>query len=178
MSKLILKDSGEPFASENAAKAKRTRMGEEGLGTNIVEIEGGYALERKPENRRGKRIPIGTRQRLSIDKRDKDPNREYRIVNNDEGRIEMFEEAGWRIERKKIPIGDQRIEDGTQMGSAVTKPVGQKKIGVLMSIEKKLYKEDQDAKSDKIKESMRAIARETEKPGQYGNIKIERQISR
>jgi hypothetical protein len=173
MSKLILKNDGTPFATETAALSQRTKMGEEGQNTNVIQIEGGFALERKPEERRGKRVPIGTRQRLTVDKGKKDPGYEYRVVNDDEGRVEMFEKAGWEIDRSKVKIGDHQIGEATQMGSATVKSVGMGKKGILMRIKKEWYKADQDAKSEKIKESMRAIQREPEKPGNYGKIKIE-----
>ena len=136
--KIIFKEDGTPFKSEVAAKSARTKMGEEGQDTNVIQVDGGFALERKSEERRGKRVPIGTRQRLAIDKRKLDPAYEYRVVNNDDGRIEMFEEGGWEIDRSKVKVGDQHIGEGTQMGSATTKPVGQGKVGILMRIKKEL----------------------------------------
>lgn len=173
MSTLILKDDGTPFKSAVAAKSRRTKMGEDGQSTNVVEIEGGYALETKTKERRGKRIPVGTRQKLMIEKKELESGYEHRFVNNKPGRIEQFEEGGWEIVRGKKKIGDPSIGEGTQMGSATTKDVGQGTTAVLMRIKKEWYKEDQDAKSSAIKESMKTITREAEKPGNYGKIKIE-----
>ena len=172
MSTLILTKDGTPFKSVVAAKSARTKMGEDGQSTNVIEIEGGFALETKTKERRGKRVPVGTRQKLMVDKRELDLGYEHRFVNNKPGRIEMFEEGGWEIVKGKKKIGDPGIGEGTQMGSAVTKDVGQGTTGVLMRIKKEWYKEDQDAKSDKIKESMKTITKEAEKPGNYGKIEI------
>ena len=176
MTELIMREGGEPFKTIDAAKAKRTRMGEDGQDTNIVEIDEGYAIEIK-EDKRPKRIPIGRRDRLVVDPRDKDPNYVYRMVNDEEGRIRMFEDAGYEIVRKKINMGENRIEDASQMGSAATKPVGRNQTGVLMRIKKEWYEEDQKAKTAKIRESMKEIQKEPEKPGQYGKIEVTRKKS-
>ena len=66
MSDLIFKDDGTPFATYNSAKAKRTRMGVEGLDTNIVEVDNGFALQKKPYNPPRKRIPLGQRNVLTV----------------------------------------------------------------------------------------------------------------
>ena len=171
MSDRIMKESGEPFASIEAAKSKRTRMGEEGQDTNIIEVEGGYALEKKGPIR-PKRIPVGRRNRLTMDKKDKDPNYVYRIVNDDPGRVDMFKDAWWEVVTDKVQIGEDRIEDASQMGSVATKTVGRDQTGVVMRIKRELYEKDQRAKSEKIEESMKEIQREPNKPGQYGKIKI------
>lgn len=179
MSELILKDDGTPFATEVAAKATRTRMGENGQDTNIIEVEGGFALERKPETRRKKRVPIGQRQRIYIDPKLKKPGYKHRVVNDAEGRLDMFEEAGYEFVRDpKIQIGDDRIENPSQMGSAVKtlvgkKPNGEPMFGYLMRIKKEWYDEDQQVKHEKIEDSMEAIKNQPKKEGQYGSIKIQ-----
>jgi len=173
MSELIKKASGEPFGTLESAKAARTRMGEDGLDTNIVEVEGGYALETNRTQKRPKRVPVGVRNRLTVNKKDMEPGYTYRFVTDTEDRIRMCEDAGYEIVRDKVEVGDgNRIEDAKPIGSAVTKPVGRDQVGYLMRIKNEFYKEDQEAKINKIKENMKAIKEEPNKPGHYGKIKI------
>jgi hypothetical protein len=173
MSELIKKGNGEPFGTLESAKAARTRMGDEGLNTNVIEVEGGFALAKKPEKKRPKRVPIGRRGRLTVDKKNTDPAYKYRWVNQTDDRLTMYEEAGWEYVKEKVKVGDgKRPEEAKQIGSAVKKPVGRDVVAYLMRIKKEWYQEDQDAKSEKIKETMKELKRQPEKPGQYGKIKI------
>lgn len=171
MSELIYKDDGEPFATVEAAKAKRTRMGKEGLDSNVVVVENGYAIEQRFV-KKGKRIPIGTRNVLSVDPRDKDPNFNYRIVNDDPGRIRMFKEAGWEIVKEKIQIGDDQAGTGKELGKIAAKQVGSGKRAYLMRVPKEFYEEDQVAKEAKIQKTESAMKQEPNKKGQYGDVKI------
>jgi len=54
----------------------------------------------------------------------------------------------------------------------VTKTVGKEKTGYLMRIKKEFYKEDQEVKASKIRQSESDLKMEEQKPGRYGDIKI------
>ena len=174
MNEIITKDDGSPFATQEAAKSKRTRMGAEGLDTNIVTVDGGFVLEKKPYEKPKKRIPLGRRGVLTIDAKDKDPNYSYRIVNDKGGRIRMFRDAGWEIVEKRggMQIGDPQAGVSSQVGAVVTKSVGNNETGILMRIKKEFYKEDQQVKADKINEAEEGLKLEQTKKGRYGKIKI------
>jgi hypothetical protein len=177
MSDLIYKDDGSPFATFNSAKAKRTRMGLEGLDTNIVEVDGGWALEKKPYKAPKKRIPLGQRNPLGMQAIKKDPNYVYRVVNDEPGRINMFRDAGWEVvqSESEIRMGDPNVGGDTgAVGTPVTKVVGRRdgKLAYLMRIPKEFYQEDQEAKSSKIRERESDLKMEKDKTGRYGDIKI------
>jgi hypothetical protein len=171
---LIFKDDGTPFATQEAAKAKRTHMGKEGLDTNIVTVDGGFALENKPYDKPKVRIPVGTRSVLSVRKEDKDPAYVYRFVNDDGDRIRSFRDAGWEAVEKRsgMQIGDPDVSAGNQLGSLVTKTVGKEKTGYLMRIKKEFYKEDQEVKAEKIRQSESDLKMEEKKQGRYGSVSI------
>jgi len=169
----ILRDDETPFATPEAAKSKRTKMGNDGLSFKVVSVEGGFALQRK--SRSTKRIPIHSRNRLTVDPKDKDQNFEYRIVNDEPGRIQMFLDAGYEIVKNNVPIGDPQVGEGEQVGKIASKHVGSGRKGYLMRIPKEFYEEDQQLKADKIKDQESHIKRGPNKnEGQYGEVKIGR----
>lgn len=181
MSELITKDDGTPFATVEAAKSKRTRMGKEGMDTNVVKVDGGYVLEKMPYEKPKKRIPIGQRNVLTFRKEDLDSNKVYRVVNDEPGRIRMFRDAGWNVtvRRDGLEIGDPDVGAGSQLGSLVTKTVGKEQIGYLMEIPKEYYEEDQEAKAKNIRQHESALKMEKKEPdtkGQYGSVKIGKRV--
>ena len=175
MSELILKGDGSPFATREAAKSKRTRMGSDGLDTNIVAVDGGFALEKIPYKKPKKRIPLGQRSVLTVPKEDKDPNYEYRFVNDRDGRIRMFRDAGWEVvkRRERLEVGDPQVGVGNQPGSIVSKSVGKGTVSYLMRIPKEFYREDQETKAEKINETEAGLKMEDKKEGRYGKVKID-----
>ena len=173
MSELITKDDGSPFATQESAKSKRTRMGKDGLDTNIVAVDGGFALEKTRYEKPRKRIPLGKRNVLSYPKEDQDPNFKYRIVNDEPGRIKMFRDAGWEVvEKQGAALGDPQVGvPSEQVGSVMTKAVGGGKVGYLMRIKKEFYEEDQETKAANIRELEDGL--KMQKQGQYGDVNIE-----
>lgn len=122
---------------------------------------------------RVRRSPInGSRSILGV--QGKDPNFEYRIVNDVGDRVAQMTERGYEVVcDKTIKVGDRRIANPTQEGSAVTVSVGQGVQGVVMRIRKDWYEEDQEAKAAFVNEQESAINRD--KVGaDYGTVKIER----
>ena len=174
MNEIITKDDGSPFATMESAKSKRTRMGAEGLDTNVVTVDGGFVLEKKPYEKPKERIPLGRSGVLTIDSKDKDPNYSYRIVTDKGGRIRMFRDAGWEVVEKRggMQVGDPQVGVSNQLGAVVTKSVGGSDVGYLMRIKKEFYNEDQKAKANKIDETEEGLKMETKKQGQYGKVKI------
>ena len=174
MNEIITKDDGSPFATIESAKARRTRMGAEGLDTNITKVDGGYVLERKPYEPPKKRVPLGTRNILTIDEAEKDPAYQYRLVSDKGDRIRRFRDAGWEVvsRREGMKVGDDQVGVGSSVGSLVTKSVGGNTTGYLMRIKKEFYQEDQEAKAARIRQGESDLKLEKEKKGRYGDIKI------
>jgi len=114
------------------------------------------------------RTPIGTRNILTV--KGKDPNYEYRIVNDVEDRITQFQEAGYEVvQSESVDVGDKRAASGTSIGSAKTLSVGQGTKAYLMRIKKEWFDEDQKEKQTKVSEIERAT-QDKALSGTYGTI--------
>lgn len=133
------------------------------------------AETQKAPSGRVKRQPVGQRSRLSVT--GKDPNYEYRFVNDIGDRIQMFQEAGYELVSKdQHRIGDNRLDvagpDGSNAVVSVgVKPNGDAQRAYLMRIKKEWYDEDQQKKLENVK----AFQESLKKPnieGAYGEIKI------
>lgn len=123
--------------------------------------------------RRPKRVPIGQRDVLTV--KGRDPKFEYRWVNDANGRVDMFEEAGYTAVRDPTEVGDPKAGDASQLGSTVRKPVGGGISAVLMKIPKNFYREDQAAKETRIAEKEQSLLNEATGDGYYGKgVKITR----
>lgn len=121
------------------------------------------------------RIPIsGNRDILTV--KGKDNGFVYRWVNDKDGRIETFKAAGYEtVDSPDIEIGVEGVKTGSNLGSTVSKSVGQGTTAYLMRIEKEYYKEDKLAKAkavDAKEASLNEHARELS--GRYGSIDIKR----
>ena len=99
---------------------------------------------------RPKRTPLSSRNRLSI--KNKEAGYTYRIVNDEDDRIERFQEAGWETcaEEKVGAVGDRRVDNTSSLGSTSHFSVGKGTKAVLMRIPDDWYKEDQEAKQREI----------------------------
>jgi len=109
--------------------------------------------------RQQKRVPMHQRQPLSVSGRD--PNFEYRVVNDIPGRVDRFKLAGW-VPDDKTDVGDNIAGRASSMGSTTSAPVGKGTNGIVMKIPKELYNEDQMAKQRKVDESEEAMLSSTE----------------
>lgn len=129
------------------------------------------AIAKAPEGRK-RRTPLGRKQLLNAV--GKDPAFEYRFVNDDEGKIARFKEAGWELELKEsVSVGDKRVENASATGSAVEISVGQGKKAFLMKIPKEWYLEDQAEKQRQVDESEASTKRQA-LDGNYGKLEISR----
>jgi len=121
--------------------------------------------ERKPLFQRGPQSIAG----------DKDPNFEYRFVNDTGARIPNFQKAGYEfVQDEDLCVGDSRVFDPSDMGSAkcVTSDDGTKSF--LMRIKKEWYKEDQVAKQKQIDETEKSMKSDATRGSDYGSIKVSR----
>jgi hypothetical protein len=109
--------------------------------------------------RQQKRVPMHQRQPLSVSGRD--PNFEYRVVNDIPGRVDRFKLAGW-VPDDKTDVGDNIAGRASSMGSTTSAPVGKGTNGIVMKIPKDLYVDDQVAKQRKVDEAEEAMLSSTE----------------
>lgn len=119
---------------------------------------------------RKQRTPVsGARNILTVAQ--KDPNYEYRWVLDSPGRLDVFRDAGYEVVTDNPEVGDETVDRGSQLGSAVTMVRGTSTL-VLMRIPKEWYDEDQLAKQeelDALEATMRAPT-----AGDYGKVDINR----
>jgi hypothetical protein len=103
-----------------------------------------------------------------------------RVVNDDKDRIKRFEAAGYEVVRGPVEnASDGQVGRASQIGDAVTRPVGQGMQGVLMEIPKEWYDEDQadkqseiDAMEDSMRRRFRKSTNPNEEDGVYGKVDI------
>ena len=122
------------------------------------------------------RIPVGAaRDILTV--QGQDPNYVYRWVLDDPkrpGRLQRFLDGGYEVVTDTNEIGQNTVDRGKKLGSAITRPDGGSTL-VLMRILKEWYDEDQEAKAERIaatEKSMLAEAMEDE--GRYGTVTVKR----
>lgn len=113
---------------------------------------------RQIEARSNQRTPIGQRNVLTAPKRDGFVRRYVNI--DDNGRIDMFKEAGWKIVDESTCMGDANAGTASQLGTVASKPVGGGRKAVLMEIRDDWYKEDQAAKDARLKENERGLLKD------------------
>lgn len=124
----------------------------------------------KQAKNRPDRIPVGDRSRDILTVRNKNPDKEYRWVNDVDGRVQRFVEGGWEpVTDDSVTIGERTVDTSKAPGSVKEKSVGGGKKGVLMAIDKDLYDEDQRNKVKRIEEMETAMKQEVLKD-RYGKL--------
>lgn len=120
---------------------------------------------------RVKRTSInGKRNVLTV--QGKDPNFEYRIVNDVGDRVAAMQENGYEIvSDNTVKVGERRVANPTQDGSPVMASVGGGIKAYVMRIKKEWYAEDQEAKQRHVSETESAMKRDA-KEGMYGKLEI------
>ena len=117
------------------------------------------------------RTPVsGYRSVLSLS--NQDPAYHYRWVNDLEGRIEIFRNGGYEhvITKDGGEVGTKRVGTATNIGTNVSKPVGQGVTAYLMRIKKEWYEQDQLDKLKLIKEQERELFSQKIGAHGYGSI--------
>ena len=177
--RLILRTNGEPFRTQKAAEIRQGQLSKR--PTKVVKISGGFALEviDKAEARKmaKKRIPIGTRQRLTAPAR---KGYVRRFFNDDGDRIKRAADAGWTpvtTETLNIDnpggVGDPRINKPKPMGAPVTEVVDREgKIAYLMEIPEEWFNEDMIEKRKVIDRFEDEIRAKPHQQGHYGKVEI------
>lgn len=125
-------------------------------------------------NRPAKRVPVGLRPRIAVV--GKDPNYEYRIVNDTPGNVALMKQFGWQVcTNDEVDTGNFRAEEASELGSLaymiVDRGTGMK--GYVMKISQDEYKEIQEAFEQESR-SLEDTLRPNYNDGEYGKISIDR----
>ena len=96
---------------------------------------------------RPRRTPIGRRNRLSVENRD--PDYQYRIVNDVDGRVQDLLDQDYEIVLD-AKVGDKRVDEISSLGSAKQISVGNGIKAVVMKKRKDWFQDDQDLKQKEI----------------------------
>jgi hypothetical protein len=119
-------------------------------------------VARKPLTQRGPQAIAG----------EKNPEFEYRFVNDTGSRIQNFKAAGYEfVTGDDLIVGDNRVSDATDLGSAKRVISNDGTTSYLMRIKKDWYEEDQASKAAAIKEQEAAMKQEAS-TGMYGKLNI------
>jgi hypothetical protein len=129
------------------------------------------AIAKAPE-RRVRRTPIGKRNVLTVT--GKEAGYEYRVVNDTSDRVQDFLDNGWEVVSKdNVRVGDKRLNQSSEMGSAAEVNVGQGMKAVVMRIRQDWYEDDQAAKQAEVSRTEEATRSEALN-GTYGKLEISR----
>ena len=130
------------------------------------------AIAKVPSGRT-QRVPVGTRNVLTV--AGKDPNYEYRIINDSGDRVQEFMDAGYElVEKDSVRVGDKRVNSATAEGTVSQVSVGQGQKGYIVRIKKEWYQEDQAKKQRQVNDQERAT-KEKALDGTYGKLEITRE---
>lgn len=128
------------------------------------------SIAKAPEGR-VRRSPLQNKGKLTV--ANKDPDYEYRFVNDVGDRVQELMEQGYEpVLKSETKVGSKRVEGGTTEGSVRTINSGESKV-VLMKQRKEFYEEDQAIKQgeiDKLEQSTKQEALN----GHYGKLEITR----
>jgi hypothetical protein len=121
---------------------------------------------------RTRRSPLTNKGKLSVAR--KDPDFEYRIVNDDGDNVADRIAQGYvLVERSETDVGTPRVDAASAEGTPIQLSVGQGKKAFLMKIPKEYYEEDQAIKQDAVDKTEAATKAEA-LSGTYGKIEITR----
>ena len=128
---------------------------------------------RNAKDDKPRRTPVsGQRDILTVDGKEKGYS--YRWVNDKDGRIEKFKDAGYEVVSHDVEVGQGAANKASTVGSVKSKGVGQGTTAILMRIKDEWYEEDQQSKQRDINEREASMMSPSRREGQYGNISIER----
>lgn len=129
------------------------------------------AISKAPSGR-VRRSPLSRKNVLTVS--GKDPDFQYRIVNDTEDRVTELEEQGYEVVTdNKVQIGDKRVSKASTEGTVKRISVGGGMKAVVMRIRKDWYTEDQSEKQAHVDATESATKKEA-LDGNYGKIEISR----
>jgi hypothetical protein len=123
---------------------------------------------------RPKRVPLGQRNKLTVDGLTDRDEYVYRWVNDIDGRTQACLDAGWTfVDKNGKAVGDGPQSQG--VGTVMSKSVGNGVTGYLMKQDRKTWELDRkarvDDKTDALEEAMKKQASDKSQ-GRYGSVEI------
>jgi len=129
------------------------------------------AISKSPSGR-VRRSPVGVRNVLTVN--GKDPNFEYRVINDTGDRVQQFLDAGYEVcKASEVRVGDKRVNGTSPEGSVAQVSVGGGQKGLVVRIKKEWYSEDQEAKLQNV-DATEAATKERALNGTYGKYEVSR----
>ena len=126
---------------------------------------------RGTQHKRVDRKPLSARGPLNITG-EKDPNFHYRFVNDQGNRVYNYQQAGYEIVTDgDLTVGDSRVSDASNLGSAHRVVGDGGTTSVLMRIKKEWFDEDQAKKAARVDEQEQAMKQNASKEF-TGSLKI------
>jgi len=120
------------------------------------------------------RVPLGAKRDILSVQKTPDGYTD-RIVNDVDGRIERFKQAGYELVEDG-QLGTSHVDGNQADSGVVSKDVGKGVTAYLMRQRTDDYESDQKAKQDDINETENAMRRSVKsnqsKDGTYGDVKI------
>lgn len=175
MSKYITTKEGKPFETRQAAQLRMGVLKKNKINTQVVEVDGGFALEELEPEKKKVRVPMSQSRRLRFA-----PRKGYHrhIFNDDKktNRIQRALDAGYTFVKTDEDGRDSRVGDTSRVGKNTSQMVGDGMMAYLMEIPQELYDEDRGIIQKKLDLQMAEIKR-TKPPsgdhGLYGGVKTE-----
>jgi len=96
-----------------------------------------------------------------------------RWVDNTPERVDQLLDRGYEVVREKVQVGDMSADNGSQMGSAITKRTGGGKESILMQIPEEWYNADQLEKQKIVDEREKATISGEKASNYYGKVEVE-----
>lgn len=124
---------------------------------------------------RPKRTPVGSRPRMVVS--GKNPNFEYRIVNDTPGNVATYLNHGWQTcTNDEISTGNFRAEQASEMGSLASFIVdgGTGMKAYVLKISKEEFAEITEALEDENRALEETSTSTNFNDGEYGSVKIDR----
>lgn len=117
---------------------------------------------------RTRRQPLAVRNRISV--RNQDPEYIYRVVNDQDNRVEELVERGYEVvaQDKVVRGGDKRVDDASALGSVSSISLGRGDRGVVMRIRKDWNAEDQAAKAVRADQLETTMKQDGKQASDYG----------
>lgn len=116
------------------------------------------------------RTPITQRNRLSV--KNQDPGYIYRIVNDEDDRVERLQELGYEVASKEAvgAVGNKQVDSASSLGSTAHFSVGKGTKAVVMRQKREYFAEDQATKQSEIDALENTMKGDARKAADYGNI--------
>jgi hypothetical protein len=120
-----------------------------------------------------KRVPVGAGNKLEF--AGKDPAYAYRVVNDNPGRLAMFQQAGYEFCTSETREADKGAAEAGGIDTRIVADAGRGVKGYLMRIPRELYDEDQANKIEAVKRTEDQLKNRNPNPkkGEYQGLSDE-----